>query len=265
MTIRSIGPLLKEWRAQRRMSQLDLATATGISQRHISFVETGRSRPSRELVLHLAESLDVPLRDRNVLLHAAGFAPQYGETPLDDPDMSSVRHAIELMVDRHDPYPAVVLDRHWNLIRANPAALRLTMEWAAPEAIEAAAGNLLRLLMHPAGYRPHILNFEEVASSTAVRLHRELIADPHDAILRDLTREVMDDPSLPVSARAPAAGATPPFVLPIHLQRDDVEVCMFSTLATIGSPLDITVQELVIELFFPADAASETYFRTAAE
>lgn len=260
MAARTIGPLLKEWRAHRRMSQLDLATVAGVSQRHISFVETGRSHPSRELVLHLADNLDVPLRDRNVLLHAAGFAPEYGETSLDDPDMASVRRAIELMLDRHEPFPAVVLNRSWQLVRANAAAAQLTAEWAEPDAIAASGGNLLRLLIHPAGFRKFIVNFEEVMAAAGLRLHRELVADPSDETLRELVGEVMQDSTLPAGARMPAT-TSPAFVLPLHLRRDDTEVKMFSTLATIGSPMDITVQELVIELFFPADEASEGYFR----
>lgn len=260
MATRPIGPLLKEWREHRRLSQLALAEATGVSQRHLSFVETGKSKPSRELVLHLAEGLDVPLRERNVLLHAAGFAPQYQETALEDPEMASVKRAIDLMLERHDPYPAVALDRHWNLVRANQAATTFTLEWASPESIEAAGGNLLRLFTHPTGLGQHIVNLEELAAATAVRLRRELIADPADAHLQELIEEATA--MLGVGERTTGdVERSADFVLPLHMRRGTIEIKMFSTLATIGSPRDITIQELVIELFFPADDATEQYFR----
>ena len=260
----AIGPLLKEWRAHRRLSQLDLAAAAGVSQRHISFVETGRSRPSRELVVHLAETMSVPLRDRNVLLQAAGFAPLYRETAIDDPDVALVQRAVELMLDRHEPYPAVVLDHRWNLIRSNSAAARLTDEWAGEQAVAAARGNMLRLMLHPEGFRRHAVNFDEVAVSTLVRLHRDLIAHPQDPELRALVQEVMDDPSIPHEARTPSPETRPRFVVAIHLDDGRRSVRMFSTLATVGAPIDITLQEMVIELFFPADDASEQYFRSRA-
>ncbi len=261
MVTRPIGPLLREWREYRRLSQLALAEATGVSQRHLSFVETGKSKPSRELVLHLAEGLDVPLRERNVLLHAAGFAPEYRETSLDDPEMASVRRAIDLMLERHDPYPAVALDRHWNLVRANQAATLFMLDWASPESIEASGGNLLRLFTHPTGLLQHIVNIDELAAATAVRLRRELIADPHDHRLRELIEEAAAALSTGDGA-ADDVERAPDFVLPLHMRRADTEIRMFSTLATIGSPRDITVQELVIELFFPADDVTEAYFRS---
>ena len=259
----AIGTLLKEWRAHRRISQLDLAVRTGVSQRHLSFVETGRSRPSRELVLHLAEGLDVPLRDRNVLLQAAGFAPVYRETAFDAPELEPVRRAISLMVDRHDPFPAVVIDRHWNLLQANPGATALTAAFAAPEAISRSRGNLLRLLMDPQGFRPHIVNLDETIRATRTRLDREMATDPRDPTLRDLVDEVFAEFSNVDGHRGVAPPSTASelvYVLPLHLRSDDAELRLFSTLATIGSPLDITVQETVIELFYPADASTEAFF-----
>jgi transcriptional regulator with XRE-family HTH domain len=249
------------------MSQLDLSARTGVSQRHLSFVETGRSKPSRELVLHLAEGLDVPLRDRNVLLQAAGFAPEYRETEFDAPELASIRSAIDLLISGHDPYPAVVIDRHWNLVRTNDGASAMTAAFADPDAIAESRGNLLRLLLHPKGFRRHIVNLDETVAATRARLEREIAADPRDRALRELVEEVMSD--LPVRTRKrdhlsrPGIVTEVPHVLALHLRVGETELQMFSTLASIGTALDVTVQEVVIELFFPADSRTEKYFRSA--
>jgi transcriptional regulator with XRE-family HTH domain len=260
----AVGPLLKRWRTHRHLSQLELSARAGVSQRHLSFVETGRSRPSRELVVHLADSLDVPLRERNVLLKAAGYAPLYRESSLDDEAMAPVRKAIQLILDRHTPFPAVVLDRHWNLVMANPAAAFLTGRLAGPEALAAANGNLFRLLLHPDGLRGAIANWDEVVVATLWRLHREAAAYPDDPHLAGLLDELGRYPDLPEGAIRPDLAQSPDFVIPIHFRNDDLDVRVFSTLATVGAPLDITVQELVIELFFPADDASEAALRSMA-
>lgn len=253
------GPMLRLWRERRRLSQLELSTVAAVSQRHLSHLETGKSRPSREMVLHLAEVLDVPLRERNVLLGAAGLAAAYSHRPLDDPSLSQVREALDLMMDHHRPYPAVVVDRHWNLIRSNLPAQRLTS--VLVDADSPALGdppNLIRLLSHPDGLRKWIVNWDQLGPALAARLRREVEASPRDGgpaqLLDDLLGAVEGQVAVdPLNA--------PDMVVPVHYRRDDLELRMFSTLATIGSPLDVTVSELSIELFFPADEESARVLR----
>lgn len=242
------------------MSQLELATTSGVSQRHLSFVETGRSQPSRELVLHLANTLEVPLREQNVLLQAAGFAARFKESALDDQSVAPVKRALELLLDNHEPFPAVVIDRYWNLVMANSAAGSLTAS-VPPEVAEASGGNLLRLMIHPDGLGRFIVNRDEVAAATMLRVERERSAFPDDTRLADLVDEVRGHVDPQESAHTLAATAEVPFVIPVHVRLGDVDIRMFSTLVTIGSPLDITVQELVAELFFPADESSEAALR----
>jgi transcriptional regulator with XRE-family HTH domain len=253
-----LGELLKTWRSRRRVSQLDLASMAGVSARHLSFVETGRSKPSRELVLHLAEHLDVPLRDRNELLTAAGFAPLYRESSLDAPELASVRQAIEVILASHEPFPAFVIDGAWQLVEANggvAAFLRLI----SPELLEPPM-NVIRASLHPLGLSRFIVNFDEYAAHVVERLRRQLAATS-DPGLRALLDEVSGYPDV---ARAVGGVVLPPpaAVLPMHFRLDDgTELRFFSTMTVFGSPLDVTIAELAIESFFPADEATAALFR----
>ena len=247
-----VGELLRDWRRRRRLSQLDLALEASVSARHISFVETGRARPSRDLLLRLADQLDVPLRERNALLLAAGFAPVYGESPLDAPAMAPVREAIARLLAGHEPFPAVIVDRQWELISANKPALALMADGVAQHLLEPPV-NTLRVSLHPEGLAPRIVNLAEYSAHLLTRLRREatLAADPALAALYDELRAYpgVDDGS------GHAAHADPlPFV-PLRLQRggDKGELTLFSTIATFGTALDVTLAELAIEAFFPAD------------
>ena len=246
------GTMLREWRASRRMSQLELASAAGVSSRHLSFIETGRARPSREMVVHLAEQLDVPLRERNGLLTAAGFAPLYRETELSAPEMEQARAAIELVLQRH-PYPAIAVDRRWDLVDANDKALALT-EGVDP-ALLGPPLNVYRLSMHPDGLAPRIPNFDEYADHLLSRLQHQVSvsADPE---LVDLLEEMRGY----AGRRHPNVTVPPSQVLlPLQLRVGDRVLSFMSTISVFGTPVDITLAELAIEMFFPADAETAAY------
>ena len=241
------------------MSQLDLASQAGVSPRHLSFVETGRSKPSREMVLHLAEQLDVPLRDRNVLLTAAGFAPAYRESSLDAPDLQSVRQAIDVMLRNHEPMPALVIDKAWNLVAAN-RGLSLFLGLISPALLDGQP-NVIRASLHPDGLARHIANFDEYVAHLVERLRRQLdvSGDPPLAALLD---EVSAYPN--VAAAVGSAEPLPPpgVVLPMQLHLPDgTDLSFFSTMTIFGAPLDVTLAELAIESFFPADGATDAYVR----
>jgi transcriptional regulator with XRE-family HTH domain len=246
----AVGTRLRAWRQRRRMSQLDLALDAEISARHLSFLETGRARPSREMVLKLAEKLDLPLRERNALLVAAGFAPVFPERKLDDPGLANARRAIELVLKGHEPLPALAIDRHWTLIMAN-AAVAPFLAGAAAELLEPPV-NVLRLSLHPEGLAPRIANLRQWRDHLLERVGRqvELTADP---VLVELLAELK---AYPVPAPAPGvrdvdyAGVAVPFCL----RSEAGELAFFSTTTVFGTPLDITLSELAIEAFFPADA-----------
>jgi transcriptional regulator with XRE-family HTH domain len=252
-----LGPLLRDWRRRRRLSQLDLALEAGVSARHLSFVETGRSRPSREMVLHLAEQLDVPLRDRNQLLLAAGFAPAYGERGLDAPELAPVREAIGLVLEGHEPYPAVVVDRWWDLVAAN-RPISLFTAGAAPELLKPPV-NVLRLALHPDGTAPRIANLAEFRAHLLDRLRRHvaLTADTRLAALQD---ELEGYPAPPGDGSEHVGSD---IVAPLRLRTADGarELRFFSTIATFGTAVDVTVAELAIEAFFPADASTAEALR----
>ncbi len=244
-----VGELLRQWRERRRISQLDLSIQADISTRHLSFVETGRSAPSRDMVLHLADNLEVPLRERNHLLLAAGYAPVYGESALDAPQMAAVRQAVRLVLKAHEPYPAVVVDRKWNLVDANETIALLTAG-AAPELLTPPV-NALRLSLHPQGMAPRIVNLGEWRAHLLSRLRREIAvsADPDLAALYDeLSDYPCDDPAPRVEVPGPGD-----VVVPLRIRTEVGELRFFGTVATFGTPLDITVAELSIESFFPAD------------
>jgi transcriptional regulator with XRE-family HTH domain len=259
----SAGHLLREWRLRRRMSQLDLASAAGISARHLSFVETGRSRPSREMVLHLAESLDIPLRERNPLLLAAGYAPSYHATDFDAPEMQSVRDAVERLLAAHDPYPAILVDRRWQLVGANTAAAIL-VEGVDPELLGPTC-NVLRTSLHPKGLAPRIVNIEEW-SAHIIDIVRRQLAITGDDELRVLEEEMLGyahDMGVDV---APTAEAPRAIATPLRLRTDSGDLALMTMVATFGTALDITLAELSLETFLPADAATAAalFARSAA-
>jgi transcriptional regulator with XRE-family HTH domain len=254
----AVGPLIRQWRQRRHLSQLDLALEAGVSPRHVSFLETGRSKPSQQMVLHLAEQLEVPLRERNSLLLAAGYAPAYEERELDAPDMGPVREALALVLEGHDPHPAFVVDRHWNVVLANHGAGFL-MASAAPELL-APPANAMRLALHPDGVAPRITNFPEWRAHLLERLERQ-VALSGDETLGELLAEVRGYPA--PAGEPPAVHAHDIF---IPLRVDDGaggELSFFSTIATFGTAVDITVAELSIESFFPADARTSEAMRQA--
>lgn len=251
------GTLLKQWRERRRISQLDLSIQAEISTRHLSFVETGRSSPSRDMVLHLSEQLDVPLRERNHLLLAAGYAPVYGQASLDSPEMAAVRAAVRQILAAHEPFPAVVVDRSWDLIDANDSLLALTAG-TAPALLDPPV-NVLRLSLHPDGIARQISNLGEWRAHLLGRLRRQAQLTGDDA-LRDLYDELAGYPGgepHPVT-ELPGPGDV---VVPLRLRTDAGELVFLSTVATFGTPVDITVAELVIESFFPADPATAAALR----
>jgi transcriptional regulator with XRE-family HTH domain len=247
---RPVGDLLRQWREHRRLSQLELALEAEISTRHLSFVETNRSTPSREMVLRLAEHLDLPLRERNRLLLAAGYAPIYAETALDAPEMATVRAAVRQILAGHEPYPAVVVDRSWTLVDANPSVALLT-EGVAPDLL-APPANVLRISLHPDGMAPRIINLGEWRAHLLSRLRRQvvLIADSELAHLYGELSAYPCDQSVP-EIEIPGPGD---LVVPLRIRHGERELAFFSTVATFGTPLDITIAELAIESFFPADA-----------
>jgi transcriptional regulator with XRE-family HTH domain len=249
-TQQAVGELLRLWRARRRLSQLDLAIQADISARHLSFVETGRSAPSRDMVLRLAENLEVPLRERNGLLLAAGYAPLYSRQPLDSPGMSAVRSAIRQVLTGHEPYPAIVVDREWNLADANASAGLFTRS-AAPELLTPPV-NALRIALHPGGMAPYIVNLGEWRAHLLGRLHRQvaLTAEPALSTLYDELR------SYPCDQPEPDVAGQGDLVVPLRIRHDGAELAFMSIVATFGTPLDVTVAELAIESFFPADPAT---------
>jgi transcriptional regulator with XRE-family HTH domain len=246
---RPVGELLRGWRERRRLSQLDLANQVEVSTRHVSFVETGRSKPSREMVLRLAEHLDVPLRDRNQLLLAGGYAPIYTETSLHSPAMLAIRSALRRLLKGHEPYPALVVDRWWNLVEAN-AGIALFTEDVAPQLLTAPI-NVLRLTLHPDGLAPRIINLAEIRANILTSLQRQ-ITSTADPDLQDLYDELRgysgtSSPDHPGAAEV---------VVPMKLRHGRHELSLLTTIATFGTPLDVTVSELMIEQFFPADDAT---------
>ena len=252
---RPVGQLLREWRERRRISQLDLAIQADVSARHLSFVETGRSRPTPAMILRLTEQLDVPLRERNTLLLAGGYAPAYPEHGLDEPELRSVRAALRQVLAGHEPYPAVLVDRWWTLLDSNPA-LAVLVDGVAPELLEPPV-NVLRVALHPDGMAPRIGNLAEWRGHLLTQLRHRAQA-LGDQRLRDLCAELLGYPG--------GAEVTPPdgVVLPLRYRRGDQELSLFSISAVVGTATDVTVQELAIEAFYPADAATAEVLRAQA-
>lgn len=276
MTSAQVGSLLREWRERRRLSQLGLAIDAGVSARHVSFVENGRARPSPEMVLHLAERLEVPLRERNQLLLSAGYAPMYGQRTLDDAEMQPVREAIGLVLGGHEPYPALVVDQRWNMVAANRGLAALT-EGVAAELMEEPV-NVLRVALHPKGLAPRTVNLTEWRTHLLERLDRQIAAtsDPVLVALRDelvgypasnVSGNGHDGPQGDRSAATDGLAATDgaqlarDIVVCLRLRAGDAELTFFSTIATFGTAIDVTIAELAIESFFPADRATADYLQ----
>lgn len=258
-----VGRLLRHWRDVRGMSQLDLSLAADVSTRHVSFVETGRSTPSRAMVLRLAEVLEIPLRERNALLEAAGYARLYRESGLGDPELADVRRVLEFVLERHEPYSAVVIDRGWDVVLANRAHERMLGFLLEDRLDDAPTDNLLDLTFDPAGVRPYVANWDEVARVLIDRVHREHSAWP-DGTTEALLDRLLDYPDVPDRWRTPDLDHPSPVVIPIRLQKGELEIALFTAISTLGTPQDVTLQELRIESFFPADEPSDAAIRTLA-
>jgi transcriptional regulator with XRE-family HTH domain len=258
----AFGVQLRSWRQTRHFSQEELAARAGVSPRHLSFVENGRSQPSRELVLALAGALDVPLRERNTLLAAAGFAAVYRASPLDGEELAHLRRAIDHMLAQQEPYGAVVVDGTWNLLQMNRGAARLFRRFPiTTPAGGDAARNLLLGAVHPQALRPYIVNWADVAGHMVARLHRDVAARPGDEALSRLLARVLAQPGVPAEWRGFSPGrSTAPFI-PVHLRSTQLEVKLFTMMTSIGTPLDVTAEELHIETYFPADDASDAALR----
>ena len=258
----SFGKLLRRWRDARGMSQLTLATEAGISTRHLSFLETSRAQPSREMVQLLAGMLDVPLGERNALLVSAGYAPAYGERPLTAPELEPVRRALQFILRQQEPFPALVVDGEWNIVMGNEASRRIfdlftDPDWHVKEL------NVMRTVFDPRGLRRYIVNWEELAGCMVNSLHRQVAATGSDAMAR-LRDELLAYPGVPSRWSVPDPTVTMPPLVSMHLRKDDLSLTFFSMITTLGTPRDVTLQQLKIECFFPADAATEQTARRLA-
>lgn len=257
-----VGALLREWRAARRLSQLDLALSAGVSTRHLSYVETGKAQPGRDTLARLADALDMPLRERNALLLAAGFAPAHPETALGTPDLAPVRRAIELILVQQEPYPAFVLNRHWDILMANEAAARVNafvMEGRASR-----HGNMIRQVFDPDDLRPAFANWEVVAGDLIRHLHDTVAAVPTDQVARALLDEALSYPGVPARWRMRDVDAVPSPMLTTVMRGGGRELQFFSTITRFGTTRDITLQELHIECCFPVDEATAALCRELA-
>jgi transcriptional regulator with XRE-family HTH domain len=259
--MRNVGGLLRDWRQRRRLSQLDLALEANISQRHLSYVESGRARPSRDMLLRLAEQLEIPLRDRNLLLVAGGFAPVFPERPLTDPALRAAQEAMGAILAAQEPFPALAMDRHWTLVAANAAVPRL-LGGVAPELLRPPV-NLLRLSLHPDGLAPRIVNLPEWREHLLARLRRQidLSADPVLSALLEELRGYRPPPSPPRRAPPPDAAA---LAVPLQLSVGEEVLSFLSATTVFGTPIDITLSELALESFWPADEPTREALRRLA-
>ena len=256
----TFGAQLRQWRQRRRWSQLDTALAAEISTRHLSCMETGRATPSREMVLRLSNHLQVPLRERNAMLVAAGYAPAYRERGLDDPALADARAAVDALLAAHGPYPALTVDRHWNVQHANAAARRF-IELAAPPAL-APQPNALRISLHPQGLAPHIRNFGEWRASVLARLDREIAASGEEGLL-ELRDELRRYPGPSAATPTPAAPGHA-VAVPMQVEVEGRVLSFLSTTTVFGTAVDITLAELALETFLPADAPSRAWCEAQA-
>jgi transcriptional regulator with XRE-family HTH domain len=259
---------LRYWRGKRGYSQLRLATDSGVSQRHLSFLESGRSQPSRELIIKLGIVLDIPLRQRNVMLLAAGFAPAYQERSLSDPEMGAVTRALEFMLAQQSPYPALVVDRLWNLVMANQPATGM-MRWLLGMPLDApiprdGSVNVLRLTLDPQGLRPWLVNWQDVSADSLQWIQREAMGDGPGSEAATLLAELTSLPGVRSAVESPNLDRRALPFLPLILRKDGVELNLFTTITTLGTPHDVTVHELRLEAFFPADEATAQWFRQRA-
>ncbi len=259
---KAFGELLKDWRSQRNFSQLDLSMASGVSQRHISFIESGRSHPSRDMVLKLAAVLDIPLRQRNKMLTATGFAPIYSEFDLSAPEVSPIRRALELMLRQQEPYPALVMDRYWNQVKTNQGAVKLLGWLLAGQTVPEEIGpNLMKLMLHPEGARAHIENWDVIAPHLIHRVHRESLAESQDKQSRALLSRLLSYPDVRELWQAPPRDIWHLPLLTVNFSKSKQQLSFFTTITTLGTPQDITLQELRLECLFPADESTEQRFQ----
>lgn len=253
----------RRWRQHRKLSQLELALAAGVSQRHVSWLETGRSQPSRDMVIRLSEAMEIPLRERNLLLQAAGYSAVYTEKRLDEPGMKPVLEALRHVLKHHEPYPAVAVDRFWNVKMQNTAADLLFGLGGDPEAMldrmgETGEANLAMLSLHPAGLRPYIVNWEQIAPSFIRRLRSEALASG-DALMQERFERIIALAG-PIAEVGWTHESLMP-ILPLELNINGLELSVFTIITTIGTPQDVTADELRVEAFFPANPATEEFFR----
>lgn len=262
MSAPQIGILLREWRAARRLSQLDLALEAGLSSRHLSYVETGKAQPSREAIERLAEALEMPLRERNELLVAAGYAPRYGEAPLDAPSLTQVRRAVDLLLVQQEPYPAFLVDRRWNILGANRAAARVNRFLL--DGRDSPHRNMIRHFFDPADLRGAVANWNEVAAELIRHLHGALRTAPGDPHARALLDEALSYPGVPARWRRRELDAAPAPLLTVAFRKHDRELRFFSTITTFATPRDVTLDELRIESCFAEDEATAALCRELA-
>lgn len=254
---------LKKWRKARKFSQLDLSLEAGISQRHLSFLESGRSRPGKDTIIELAEALNMPLRDRNQMLRSAGFASIYKERKLDDATMVTVQNALKMTLEHHEPFPAVVVDRKWNLYMANKASNKLLALIGDPDPslLDDGKLNVYRTTFSDKGLRPFISNWSEIANPLLLRLQREVSDDPQNQFLTQLLEEAQQLAKAESYSAADIAATVAP-VMSLHMKIGDIELKMFSMISSFGTALDVTASELKVETFFPADDATRGFFRS---
>ncbi|MEO1125005.1 MAG: helix-turn-helix transcriptional regulator [Cyanobacteria bacterium J06639_16] len=262
----SFESALKSWRKQRGLSQLALSLASDVSQRHLSFLESGRAQPSREMILRLAAVLEVPLRDQNQLLTAAGFAPVFAESDLSTPELAPVRQAIDFMLRQQEPYPAMVVDRYWHFLEGNQAAQRLFSWLIEPEALmpfcsPSSQVNLMKAMLHPQGLRPVVANWDAIAPLLIRRVHREALTAGEDSFSQALFQELLSYPDVADCWHQKTTEIWQAPILTVAFSKDQQTMSFFSTIATLGTPYDITLQELRIECFFPADAATDALLK----
>ncbi|QIL83910.1 helix-turn-helix domain-containing protein [Diaphorobacter sp. HDW4A] len=254
-----VGRMVRDWRLRRHLSQMDLALEAGLSTRHLSFIETGRSKPSAELLMSVAQRLDVPLRERNTMLLAAGYAPRYAQRNLQSPDMRLVHEALSRLLDAHHPYPALVLDRHWNVVLANPAAAVLVS--LLPNELREPSVNIYRASLHPDGLARYTRNLQDWSTHLLAHLRRS-IESSGDPVLTALEAEVLAYPGLNEAGdEASTSADVHALLVPCVLDLPTASLSLFTTLTSFGTPQDVTLQELCVEMFYPADAASEAALR----
>jgi len=258
--------MIKKWRKLKKQSQLDLSLDAGVSQRHLSFLESGRAKPSREMVLNLALALELPLRDRNQLLNAAGYASIFKERKLDDAEMKAIHHALEISLTHHEPYPAIVADRNWNVVMTNDAAQRFmgllgNLEEVWNKVDPLGNKNIYRMTFHPEGMKPLIKNWDELAKTLLLRLQRDVNADPDNSFLAQLLHEASELSGIDLSASLSEIATPTTPILPMEVSKGGITLKIFSMISSFGTAQDITAEELKVETFFPADDFTTQFFK----